>query len=267
MKIVFWGASRGCGTTSNMAAVAGYLAVSLNQRVVCLQPKTGDGDMEALFRPWDRRNVLREESAYYALEGMDYLIWQEQHHRLDAAALKESMVPLLDHRLYYLSGGSREKTRLYPEQTKELQRRILARIEEYAQMVFIDMGSGQDEFTSNMLRWADVAVVNFSGDREELKRFFSAQFPCRGTVLYLMANDRFDQVYNCDNLQRIYRVDRQRLCSIPANPQFAQACARGRVESYMKACCRGRGGSVRGEQFIAGLRRAANLILEACGDD
>lgn len=267
MKIVFWGASRGCGTTSNMAAVAGYLAVSRNHRVVCLQPKAGDGDMEAFFCPWDKKSVLREESAYYALEGMDYLIWQEQHHRLDAVALKESMVPLFDHRLYYLSGGSREKTRLYPEQTKELQRRILARIEEYAGLVFIDIGSGQDEFTSNMLRWADVAVVNFSGDGEELKQFFGSKFPCRKTVLYLLANDRFDQVYNCDNLHRIYRVERQRICSIPANPQFAHACERGKMEAYIKACCRGRRGSVRSEQFASGLRQTSNLIMEACGDD
>ena len=267
MKIVFWGASRGCGTTSNMAAVASFLALNMNRRGICMQPKSGDCDLESFFLPWEKRSVLREESTYYALEGMDYLIWQEQHHRLDTAAMKESMVPVLDHRLYYLPGGSREKPGLYPAQTGEVQLRILERMEDYAELVFIDIGSGRDEFAHGMLQRADVVVVNFSGEQAELEQFFCSQFPCRGKVLYLLANYRNDQVYNCENLQRIYRMDRQSVCNIPANPHFAQACAKGRVEKYMKMCCRGRTGTQRNEQFIVQLRHLANLILEAGAND
>lgn len=263
MKIVFWGAGRGCGTTSSMTAVAGFLALALNHRGICMQPKTGGGDLETFFCPWEKRSVLREESTYYALEGMDYLIWQEQHHKLDTAAMRESVVPLFDHRLFYLPCGLREKPGLYPAQTGELQQRIMERLEEFAELVFIDAGSGRDDFTYRLLKQADVAVVNFSGEQKELEQFFCSQFPCRGTVLYLLANYSSDQVYNRDNLQRIYRMDRQSICSIPANPYFAQASAKGRVEQYMKACCRGRRYDPRHGQFFAGLRQVANLILEA----
>ena len=173
------------------------------------------------------------------------------------------MVPLLEHRLFYLPGGSREKPGLYPSQTGALQRRILERMEEFAELVFIDIGSERDEFAYSMLQRADVVVVNFSGEQKELEQFFCSQFPCHGTVLYLLANYSSDQVYNCENLQRIYRMDRQSICGIPANPHFAQACMRGRVEQYMKTCCRSRGTTPRNEQFIAGLRHVANLILEA----
>lgn len=266
MKIVFWGASRGCGTTSNMTAVASFLALGMNHRGICMQPKAGDGDLEAFFSPWEKRSVLREESTYYALEGMDYLIWQEQHHRLDAAAMKESMVPVMDHRLYYLPGGAREKPGLYPAQTGELERRILACMEEYAELVFIDIGSERDEFAYSMLQRADVVVVNFSGEQKELEKFFLSPFPCRGKVLYVLANYCSDQVYNCDNLQRIYRMDRKNISHIPANPYFAQACAKGRVEPFMKACCRGKGNPHNG-QFVSQLREIANLILEAGADD
>lgn len=267
MKIVFWGASRGCGTTSNMTAVASFLALAMNRRGICMQPKAGNSDLELFFLSWEKHSLLREESTYYALEGMDYLIWQEQHHRLDTTAMKESMVPLLDHRLYYLPGGSREKPGLYPDQTGELQLRILERLEEYAELVFIDIGSERDAFAFSMLQRADVVVVNFSGEQKELEQFFSSQFPCRGKVLYLLANSASDQVYNCENLQRIYRMDRKSICSIPTNPHFAQACARGRVEQYMRTCCRSRGSTPRNEQFIVQLRQLANLILEAGTND
>lgn len=262
MKIVFWGASHGCGTTSNMTAVASFLALGMNRKGICLQPKAGDGDLENFFCSWEKRSVLREESTYYALEGMDYLIWQEQHHKLDAAVMKESMIPVLDQRLFYLPGGSREKPGLYPTQTAQLQRKILNALEDYAELVFIDIGSGRDDFASSMLQRADVAVVNFSGEQKELEQFFTAQPPCRGKVLYLLANYSNEQVYNCENLQRIYRMDRRSICSIPTNPYFAQACARGRVEQYMRACCRARS-AARSEQFTKQVRKVANLILEA----
>lgn len=263
MMVVFWGASRGCGTTSNMTAVASYLALGMNHRGICMQPKAGGGDLEQFFCPWDKRSVLREDSTYYALEGMDYLIWQEQHHRLDAAAMKESVVPLLEHRLFYLPGGSREKPGLYPAQTGELQWRILNRMEEFAELVFIDVGSERDAFAYSLLQRADVVVVNFQGEQKELEDFFCSQFPCRGRVLYLLANYSSDQVYNCDNLQRIYRMDRNTICNIPNNPHFAQACMRGKVEHYMKTCCRTRGNTQRNAQFFAQLRHVAGLILEA----
>ena len=129
MKVVFWGGSHRCGTTSSMTAVASYLSLHSSQRSICVQPKEGGTDLELFFRPWEARAMLHEESTYYALEGMDYLIWQEQHHRLDEATIRETLVPVLDGRLSYLPSGAREKPGLYPQQTGELQRRILAQLE------------------------------------------------------------------------------------------------------------------------------------------
>ncbi len=261
MNIVFRGAADGCGTTSNMAAVAGFLALTTGRRTVCMQPKEGRGDLESFFCPWEKRSVLREESAYYALEGMDYLIWQEQHHRLDAAVMAESLVPVMDHRLYYLPGGTREKPGLYPAQTGKLQRRIVARMEEYAELLFIDIGSRQDGCAQGLLERADVVVVNFSGERRELEQFFCSPLPQRGNVLYLLANYCSDQVYNSENLRRIYRMDRRSICTIPANMHFAQACARGRLEPFLKKNCHVRGVR-RDAPFFTQLRHVSNLILE-----
>lgn len=262
MKIAFWGAGRGCGTTSSMAAVAGYCALHSGYRSFCMQLKVGGGDLEQLFRPWDKRPVLKEESTYYALEGMDYLIWQEQHHRLDISCIKESMVPLLDYRLFYLPCGSREKPGLYPEQTGELQKQIVLRLAGYADLLFIDLGYGRDVLTNELLQAADVVVVNFSGESEELEEFFRFPFKCSGKLLYLLANYSNDQVYNCANIRRIYRLDESSICVLPANPHFAQACAQGRLEQFLKRSCRIRCGQ-RGEQFLKELGRVSNLIMEA----
>lgn len=261
MKVVFWGGSHRCGTTSSMTAVASYLSLHSSQRSICVQPKEGGTDLELFFRPWEARAMLHEESTYYALEGMDYLIWQEQHHRLDEATIRETLVPVLDGRLSYLPSGAREKPGLYPQQTGELQRRILAQLEAETDVVFIDLGTAKDGLADSMMELADVVVVNFCGQQRELETFFGQTFAVHKNVLYLLPNYMDDQVYNRENLERIYRIDRRRICNLPSNINFAHACMHGRVDQFIQKC-----GPVRGVRrnamFFEQLRYLTSLIQE-----
>lgn len=261
MKIAFWGGSHRCGTTSSMTAVASYLTVHSSQRSICVQPKEGGSDLELFFSPWEARSMLHEESTYYALEGMDYLIWQEQHHRLDDTAIRETLVPVFGGQLCYLPSGAREKPGLYPAQTGELQRRILTQLEEYADVLFIDLGTAKDGLAGSMLELADVVVVNLCGQQRELETFFAQPFAIHKNVLYLLSNYMNDQVYNRDNLQRIYRVDRRRICNLSSNVNFAHACMHGKVDQFIK-----RNGPAQGVRrnavFFEQLRHLSNLILE-----
>jgi hypothetical protein len=244
-----------------MTAVAGYFALGLGIPSICVQPKAWDGDLEELFCPLEKRATLKEESTYYALEGMDYLIWQEQHHRLDGTALQESLIPLMERRLFYLPRGAREKPGLYPAQTGKLQGRILERIEKLAGVLFIDLGCGQDDFTAQELRSADFAVVNFSGEQQELEDFFHQGIGRWGNALYVLANYHSEQVYNRENLARIYRVNPEDIYSIPANAKFAAACGKGRLEQFLKRNCTGHV-SWDNQQFVTSLGLISHRILE-----
>jgi hypothetical protein len=244
-----------------MTAVAGYCALGLGIRSICVQPKAGGGDLEQLFCSWEKRTAFKEESTYYALEGMDYLIWQEQHHRLDGVAMQESLIPLLDRRLFYLPGGAREKPGLYPSQTGELERRILDRLEDLARLLFVDLGCGQDEFTDSVLRSADIVIINFSGESGELEQVFHHPVSCRGKVLYLLANYHCEQVYNRENLARIYELERENIYSISANAQFAVACGRGRLEQFLRRNCQGHP-FWENRQFVRDLGKICGRITE-----
>lgn len=266
MKIVFWGGSHRCGTTGSMAAVASYLSMQENYRGICVQPKESGSDLERFFRPWEGSTAFREESTYYALEGMDYLIWQEQHHRLDESVVREAAIPLLDGKLFFLPSGSRENSGLYPAQTAALQQQILEKLEAFAELVFIDLGTAKDAMAQQMMMLADVIVVNFAGAKTELSDFFGQPYLWREKVLYLLANYMDDQVYNRENLHRIYRIDRRRICSLPANAGFAHACMHGRVDRFIRhsACTYTQ---IRNQAFFSELRQTARLILEVAGDE
>ena len=229
-----------------------------------MQPKEGGTDLELFFRPWETRAMLHEESTYYALEGMDYLIWQEQHHRLDEVTIQETLVPVLGGRLSYLPSGAREKPGLYPQQTGELQRRILTQLETLADVVFIDMGTAKDGLADRMMELADVVVVNFCGQQRELEAFFGQPSVVHKNVLYLLPNYMDDQVYNRENLQRIYRIDRRKICNLPSNINFAHACMQGRVGHFIQKCGPAHGVR-RNAIFFEQLRYLSSLILEVGG--
>lgn len=265
MRIVFWGASSECGATSSMAAVAGFYALQKGGRIFCMQLKSGGGDLELLFSPWERRPAFQEESTYYVLEGMDYLIRQEQHNRLDWSCIRESLLPCFDYRLFCLPCGMREKPELYPRQSLALQRRVAFRMEKYADLLFIDVGHGRKVLEDELTQTADMVVVNFAGGQKELEEFFASPFRCSGKLVYLLANYDDEQVYNAANLRRIYRTKEEQMCLLPANPLFAQACARGRLEAFLKKSFRGRCGQ-REEQFAKELGRSVRLIVEAGRD-
>lgn len=261
MKVLFWGAGEKCGTTSSMAAVASYLAMSRGGRTFLMQHKNVGGDLELFFEPWEKRSMLKEDSTYYVLEGMDYLIWQEQHHVLDWNSFQESMIPMFDHQLYYLPSGKREKPGLYPGQTGELQAQIISQMEQYADMLFIDLGHAQDAFTEQQLLTADVVFVTFSDDRREYERFFSAPLHCRGKVIYLLGNYHDEQVYNMANLSRMYRMDEENTCLLPADNYFAAACERGKIEQFMRKNYAGRMGH-HSDHFMKELEHLAHMVVE-----
>lgn len=261
MKIAFWGGSPRCGTTSSMTATAAYLAVHTGNRSICVQPKEGGSDLEQFFRPWNGRAMLHEESTYYALEGMDYLIWQEQHHRLNEATIRETLIPVFAGQLSYLPSGAREKPGLYPAQTGQLQRRILTQLEQCAELIFIDVGAAKDGLAGSLLELADVVVVNFSGEQQELETFFAQPIATRGKTMYLLSDYADDQVYNRENLQRIYRVESRNIWTLPTNLQFAHACVHGRVDQFIRTYHSVRGGH-KHAAFFEQLRQFSSRILE-----
>lgn len=262
MKILFWGAHAGCGTTSSMAAVAAHCAMSFSHRSFVLQHKNGNGDLESFFQPMKQQRMLREESSYYMLEGMDYLIWQEQHHRLDWVSMKESMISVIDNRLFYLPGGSREKPGLYPALTSCLQQKVIDRMEEFADLIFIDIGSGNDIFAKELLETADLVIVTLPQNKEVLDSFFAEIKPHHASrVLYLLGNYDSKEVYNRLNIGRIYRIREKDSFVVPANPFFAQACASGKMEQFMKKNFHS-SRSYYTEQFMRELTRLTTVIEE-----
>ena len=261
MKVLFWGADEHCGTPCNMSAIASYAALANHTRSFLMQHKAIKNDLDLLFQPITKQNTLRDISAYYVLEGMDYLIYQERANRLNWESLRECLYSAVDGQIFYLPAGARQKPGLYPGKTGEVQKKVIRKMEELADVVFVDLGHNMDAFSRELLYEADVVVVNFPQDAGALNQFFECQPKFGGQIFYLWGNYDENQVYNIDNLIRIYRLQTDKILTISRNPAFEHACHMGRIEQYLKRNLNGKK-SLRSSCFVEELRRAVTQILE-----
>lgn len=265
MKIAFWSEEDGCGTTSSMAAVACVCSDAWALKTILMQSRNQEG---GLRRKLEGRLYLsgsvREECAYYAMDGLDHLLWQAKNEKLDQGSIVRSLIPVIKDKMYYLPQGGYRQPIEYPVQRKEAIWRVIQQAEQAADILFLDCGNGEDELTGHLLAQAEVVVVNLSQERQNLDAYFQARHVFRGRTVYIVDRYHPESVYNKKNLGRLYRLGEEELAVIPHNTFFRYASDRGRIGQFIRRhihC-----GSIDHQSyFMQELIQAAHMILQAAG--
>lgn len=265
VNIVFWSEEDGCGTTSGMAAIASVCSNAWNMKTILMQCINQEGDLRKKLETVPLSNAVFENHSYYALGGLDYLLWQEKNERLDEAMVKNTIVPVGKGGMHYLPSGEGEMRRdCYDlKGQKDAMHRIIQLTEHLSDLTFIDCGSGQDEWSDYLLGQADAVVVNFSQERQALDAYFQNSHVFRGKVVYLINCYSQESIYNKANLGRIYRPQED-IAVIPHNPYFRHAGDKGRLERFIHRHIRG---GIFDQQyyFMQELMHTAAIILRAVG--
>lgn len=264
VKIAFWSEEDGCGTTSGMAAVASVCSNAWNMKTILMQSRNQEGDLRKKLESVPLSGMVREESSYYALDGLDYLLWQEKNKKLNEAMVTDSIVPIAKGRMYYLPQGERRKPQVCSEELKGAMWQVICKAEQLADITFIDCGSGKDELAEHLLGQADAVVVNLSQERQNLDAYFQKRHAFSGKAVYLVNQYQQESVYNKKNLNRLYRLQEETLGVIPWNPLFRHASDKGKVDRFIRRHIRC---SVLDHQyyFMQELIETAHIILKAAG--
>ena len=105
LKIVFWSEEAACGTTSNMIATASMIVARHDCRVAMLSAEKNAHDLAGNFSRPDSVTV-NEDCAYYALEGLDYLLMAGKYGNLTEHHLEEALQSVVDGKLFCRSKTS-----------------------------------------------------------------------------------------------------------------------------------------------------------------
>lgn len=131
-------------------------------------------------------------------------------------------------------------------------------------LCFLDCGSGLDARTRRILKQSEIVVVNLRQEEKELHRFFleEARFLPGSRILLgnYCGESRFDRTY----LERVYRVEPERILVLSENTEFDYARACGRMAGFVSRENR-KPGSLRNQMFLEELKAISQSLLRDAG--
>lgn len=280
MKIAFWSEEKETGTAFNLAVIAcasvwlypisvavvsgGYHDEKLERKFF---RKTGNIPQLGKFTGGYNQEALlaAETQEFFLTSGLECLLRKECREDLTETVVKANMRQVVKDRMYCLPASARQEHEWWYQDHKFVRMdRVMDAVESYFDVVFIDCGSRQDDYARKAFREADICVLNMNQDTEVIGKFYSNPPEVKGEVFFLLGKYFEDNLYNRKNLQRIYRIEEDRLGAIPYNPQIHAADQMGRIEHGIKGYV---SGEARGKdtQFEKELIRTTNLLLKLAG--
>ncbi len=210
--------------------------------------------------------VLAAETQEFVLfSGLDCLLARECREDLTEEIVRANMRQIVKDRLYYLPTSVRPEYEWWHRDCRFARmNRVMDAVESYFDLVFIDCGSRQDDYARKLFREADVCVLNMNQSTEVIGRFYSHPPDIQGELFFLIGRYFENDLYNRANLQRIYRLEEERLGAIPYNPYLHAAERMGKMDNGVKSYV-GAGGEEKRTEFEKELVRTTNLILKLAG--
>ena len=261
MKIVFWGEEDEELVRSNMLAVSTYLATRGDYRAVMIAAGKKKTDISKYFAgSAGDACYVKESCAYYALEGLDYLMAAGKRGKLSKLQVQNSMKSLMGRRLYCIGQKEDMGSRVETKSRFDILEQVIFLANELVDFTFIDCGCERDEWTRQRFREADLVVVNFKQSSHALEKFFLSEGRIPERCCYVVGDYQRDSVYNKRNLNRMYRIEPEQIGAIPYNMEFHLDYQKGQLDKFMK----GRGNLYSGgdkKYFFDELEKTMQILL------
>ena len=262
MKIAFFSHETGKYSSFATLIMSIMICEKFALSTVMMQNKsTRDSAEEFLQSAAKRRILSQEENAYFALDGIDFLIWLYQNHRISWNAVEEVGVPLCGKGMY-IPLGTREQSKLYPQKTADAQWDIVKWLEKMTDVVMVDCGFKSDVFSDHLRKNGEVKVICIKHDKETLDQVLVKDKKWYSDEIILLVGYDFRSVYNKENISRIYRIPIDRIAAIPQNSELDNYMSQGKL---LKFFIKNRNPFIgqHNSYCLRELREASEKIMEA----
>ncbi len=261
MKIAFYSYDIGRCSSFSALIMAIMICEKFSLSTIMMQNKSTREDVEKFLELTKRRNFYKEESVYFALDGLDFLIWLYQNKRISWGAVEEVSVPLCD-RARFIPTGFREQSRLYPEKTADVQWDIVKWLDKMTDVVLVDCGNAEDVLSEHMKRDGEVKVICIKHEKEFIEEVLVKNKKWFSDEIILLVDYDFNSVYNKENISRIYRIPVERIAAIPKNLELENYMSQGKMQKFFR---RNKNPFIglRNSYCMREIREASEKIMEA----
>ncbi len=239
--ITFWSNEKNeTAQTLSMAAVATYMAIEHNYKILILSTKYQDKTLEECF--WDlskSKALIREITGNKKVSldsGIDGLIKIIASNKTSPEIVTNYTRIVFKDRLDVLFSTEESKTEEEYMGVKKIYPEIIKTANQYYDLVFVDLNKGLDEaYNKEILEMSDVIMVNLTQRLRLINDFAKLReeeefLKKRNIMLLLGRYDKFSK-YSVKNIARFYHMKKEPL-DVPYNTLFFEACSEGKIADF-----------------------------------
>lgn len=234
LKIAFWSnVHQRSGVTTNLTCVASLMAMAGMGKSIMLENHYSINSLGSLVLEQGVRNRLHENGQYYDKYGIEYLLKQLYAGNDGQLLLKQTQVPLLFNRLFYLPQSYVVNRDVFDYEFGQAYGRLFECLEGNADYVFIDTEKNRNLSSGTILSDADLIVVNLCQDAEALHEFFTEYPSLIERAVFLIGSYKPELPWNYQRIAYEYNIPTKQMAVIPFNMELRDAISRGRVLQYI----------------------------------
>lgn len=227
------------GQTLSLSAVATYMAIEHNYKILVVSTDFNDLSLENCFWEYEKIRTsggIKKDQNIGIESGIEGLIKALKSNRTSNEIIKNYSRIVLKDRLDILLTPT---TKSYQEYTKIAENYvdILQVAKRYYDLVFVDLSKKMPRTeTASILKLSDVVVINMTQRLKTIDDFIALreanEFYKRKNIMLLMGRYDRNSKYNTKNVTR-YLKEKKTVLAVPYNTLFLEACSEGQIIEFM----------------------------------
>lgn len=216
--------------TTSMAAIATYLSIEQNYKILIINTKYNDTSLQECF--WEQSKNMRPRTDLET--GINGLIKAISSNKISPEIITNYTRTIFKERLEILTDNNIPKDDY--EKQKEYIKSIIRLANRYYDLVFVDAeGVLEDPYVQGIFQESNLIVANTSQRIKIIKDFLEDRkkysFINNSNTIVLMGKyDKYSK-YNVKNLQRTEKI--QDIYGIPYNTLFFEVCNEGNLADFI----------------------------------
>lgn len=231
--ITFWSNGKEeTAKTLSMAAIATYMAVEHNFKILVISTNYNDTTLETCF--WEEEKVEQKKNIVGLGSGIEELAKAIVSNKASPEIITNYTKVVFKNRLEVLPGIKNDNYQEY-EKIRPVYQEILKTANRYYDLIFVDVNKGLDnENTREILEMSDLIVVNLTQRLKLINSYMELKqeerlFKKDNTFLLIGRYDRYSK-YSNKNVARY--MGEKEIYTVPYSTLFFEAANEGKVADF-----------------------------------
>jgi hypothetical protein len=266
LKIAYWSPVHGqTGTTSNILATSLMAGLEFRKKSILTQTHFNYNNLEAPLVGINSKQITSTD--YFRDIGLDMLLRSFKSFKLDRESIYNCCISLPGTNVSLLPGTYKCNKDSFEYEMNSIIINLLRTMEEFSEIVFIDINSGNNPISLKIITDADLTIINLSQNMSIIDTLLSTGLPIPlKKAFFLFGNYNRKSKYNIHNIRRRFHkyITSSNSGVIPYNTAYLDAQCDGKVIELIRDN-RFKDRNDENDYFISQVKTSTGKILKKAG--